>query len=178
MLGDQLPHDRRQDEAPVPVRLGPPPSASGLPPLERRLGSLEPAAAPAGSGLGRGRQPAAGGGGAAGVRRARRGGAGAARRRGARPEPGAAPDGAVLADDGELGADVDRLAFRHEDLGEIAGRRRGDLGVDLVGRHLEQRLVVGDRVADLLEPADDGPLGDRLAELRHRDVSQRGDPFL
>ena len=38
-------------------------------------------------------------------------------------------------------ADVDRLALGHEDLGEHAGAGRGHLGVDLVGRHLEQRLV-------------------------------------
>ena len=50
-----------------------------------------------------------------------------------------------------------------------AGRR--DLGVDLVGRDLEQRLVAVDRVADLLEPPDDGPFGDRLAHLRHHDVA-------
>src|SRR3712207_9087942 len=44
---------------------------------------------------------------------------------------------------------------------------RSDLGVDLVGRHLEQGLVDGDRVADLLEPTGDGSLGDALAERRH-----------
>ena len=33
------------------------------------------------------------------------------------------------------------------------GGGRGHLGVDLVGRHLEQRLVGRDRLADLLEPA-------------------------
>ena len=32
-------------------------------------------------------------------------------------------------------------------------------------------------VADLLQPADDRALGHRLAELGHRDVSQRGGPF-
>ena len=46
----------------------------------------------------------------------------------------------------------------------------GNLRVHLVGRDLEQRLVAIDRVAHLLDPADDGPLGDRLAHLRHDDV--------
>ena len=53
----------------------------------------------------------------------------------------------------------------------------GHLGVDLVGRHLEERLVPGDLVADRLQPLGDGALGDRLAELGHRDVSQRAAPF-
>ena len=48
-----------------------------------------------------------------------------------------------------------------------AGRRRGDLRVHLVGGDLEQRLVAIDGVADLLDPADDGAFGDRLAHLRH-----------
>src|ERR687890_336715 len=45
------------------------------------------------------------------------------------------------ADDGELGADLDRLVLGDQDLAEDAGGRRGDLGVDLVGRDLEERLV-------------------------------------
>ncbi len=49
--------------------------------------------------------------------------------------------------------------------------RRRDLGVDLVGGHLDQWLVDGDLVADLLplQPAGDGALGDGLAQFRHRD---------
>jgi hypothetical protein len=39
-----------------------------------------------------------------------------------------------------------------------------DLGVDLVGRDLEQALVGLDRVTDLLEPTGDRSLGDALAE--------------
>ena len=46
----------------------------------------------------------------------------------------------------------------------------GNLGIDLVGRDLEQRLVAVDRVADLLDPADDRAFGDRLAHLGHHDV--------
>ena len=47
----------------------------------------------------------------------------------------------------------------------------GHLGVDLVGGDLEQRLVGGDRVTDLLEPLRDRALGDGLTELGKRDVS-------
>jgi hypothetical protein len=54
-----------------------------------------------------------------------------------------------------------------------AGDGGGDLGVDLVGRDLQQRLVNLDLVADLLEPAGDGALGDGLAERRQRDGSRR-----
>ncbi len=75
-----------------------------------------------------------------------------------------------VTDDGDHGADVDGVAFLHPDLGEHAGHRRRHLGVDLVGRHLEQRLVVGDGVTDVLEPLRDGALGDRFTELWERDV--------
>ena len=49
-----------------------------------------------------------------------------------------------------------------------AFERRRDLGVDLVGDDLEERLVLGDVVAGLLEPLADRPLGHALAELGHR----------
>ena len=54
------------------------------------------------------------------------------------------------------------------DLDQDAARRSRDLGVDLVGGDLDQRLVRFDGVADLLEPARDGALGDRLAQLGQR----------
>ena len=50
----------------------------------------------------------------------------------------------------------------------LRGRRH--LGVDLVGRDLEQRLVGLDLLADLLQPLRDRPLGDGDAHLRHDDV--------
>ena len=75
-----------------------------------------------------------------------------------------------VADDGDHGADVDRVTFLHADLGEHAGHGRRHLGVDLVGGHLEQGLVSGDGVADLLEPLGDRALGDRFAELWESDV--------
>ena len=72
--------------------------------------------------------------------------------------------GVAGADDRELGADLDGLVLLGLDLEQRARDRRGDLGVDLVGGDLEQRLVDRDLVADLLQPAGDGALGDGLTE--------------
>src|SRR5438270_98387 len=45
-------------------------------------------------------------------------------------------------DNGELGADVDRLSLLDEDLGQVAGLGRRHFGVDLVGGDLEEWLVL------------------------------------
>ena len=175
VLGDQPAHDRRQQ----PVVAG----AGGSARPRRRRGAGA-AAARARRGRGAGARPvparARARGSAAAARRAgarrlgapaRLGGAGsAARRLGAPARPAPARRAGAVADDGEHRADVDGVALRHADLGERAGDRRRHLGVDLVGGHLEQRLVLGDRVADLLEPLGDRALGDGLTELGHRDV--------
>ena len=50
---------------------------------------------------------------------------------------------------------------------------RGDLGVDLVGRDLDERLVGLDRVALLLVPLEDGALGHRLAHRGQRHLDRR-----
>ena len=68
---------------------------------------------------------------------------------------------------GEHGADVDGVALGDVDLHDGAGGGRGHLGVDLVGRDLDERLVLGDRVALLLVPLQDGAVGDRLTHRRH-----------
>ena len=78
--------------------------------------------------------------------------------------------GALGRDHRELRADLDRLALLDEDLGDHARRRRRHLGVDLVGRDLEQALVGLDVLAHLLEPLRDRPLGDGHAHLGHHDV--------
>ena len=65
-------------------------------------------------------------------------------------------------------ADLDGLAFGHEDLGQSPRRRGGDFGVHLVGGDLEDRFVALDGVADLLQPLGHRPLGDGLAHLGHR----------
>ena len=68
--------------------------------------------------------------------------------------------GVAVTDDGEVGADGDGVVLLGEDLLEGARHGGGDLGVDLVGRDLEQWLVDLDAVTDVLQPAGDGPLGD------------------
>ena len=95
---------------------------------------------------------------------------GCRRRRGRRGSPTGRRGRPGLADAGDRGADRHRLPRRHEDLQQHAVVRAGDLRVDLVGRHLEQRIVERDRVADLLEPVADRALGDGLPELGHGDV--------
>src|SRR5699024_2331669 len=78
--------------------------------------------------------------------------------------------GVGVADARDDRTDVDGVVDLGEDLDQGAGDRRRNLGVDLVGGDLEQRLVNLDGVADLLEPLGDGALGDGLAQLRHLDV--------
>src|SRR6185436_16103355 len=58
--------------------------------------------------------------------------------------------------------------FLGKDLAQGPLERRRDLRVDLVGHDLDQRLVLGDMIARLLQPLPDRPLGDALAELGHR----------
>jgi hypothetical protein len=84
--------------------------------------------------------------------------------------------GALVADAGQDRADLDGVALAHQDLGDRAADRGRDLGVDLVGGDLEERFVLGDRVADLLEPAGDRSLGDGLTELGHGYVGHRLEP--
>ena len=126
-----------------------------------------------------------GGGGAGGAESSGRGRGRGGRRqpavaagRASAPQPAAGAVAArVAVDDGQGHAHVDRVALLDQDGREDAVGRGGHLGVDLVGGHLEQRLVTGDRVADRLEPLGDGPLGHGLAELRHGHVRQRAVPF-
>src|SRR2546426_1011164 len=65
----------------------------------------------------------------------------------------------------------DCLPLLHLDLGQHARRGRRNLGVHLVGRDLEQRLVPLHFVTQLLEPLAQGPLGDGLAHLGHDNVN-------
>ena len=65
------------------------------------------------------------------------------------------------------GLDGDGLPFLDQDLGEHTSVRRGNFGVDLVGRDLEDRLVALDGVADLLEPLRQRALGDGFTHLGH-----------
>ena len=76
---------------------------------------------------------------------------------------------AGLADERQLAADLDGVVLLRDDLGQHTRRRGGDLGVDLVRRHLEQRLVDLDGVALLLQPPCDGALGHALTKCGHLD---------
>ena len=71
-------------------------------------------------------------------------------------------------------ADGHRLALLNEDLLDDAGAGARNLGVDLVGRDLEQRLVGLDRFTLLLQPLEDRPLRDGHAHLGHDDVDDSG----
>jgi hypothetical protein len=78
---------------------------------------------------------------------------------------------AVRGDLGEQRADGDGLALGGMDLDEGAGCGRRNLGVDLVGGDLDERLVGLDRFALLLVPLQDGALADRLAHRRERHLN-------
>ena len=78
---------------------------------------------------------------------------------------------ARVADGRDDAVDGDGFPFLDLDLRQDAGRRRRDLGIDLVGRDLEQRLVTVDRITDFLDPSNDGAFGDRLPHLGHYYVS-------
>ena len=69
-------------------------------------------------------------------------------------------------------ADGHRVAGLREDLLDRARRGGRDLGVDLVGGDLDDRLVLLDGLAGLLGPLEDRALGDRLAHRRHDDVDR------
>ena len=60
------------------------------------------------------------------------------------------------------------------DLRDGAARRGGDLGVDLVGGDLDDRVALVDLVALGDAPLEDGALGDRLTHLGHGDLNARG----
>jgi hypothetical protein len=71
-------------------------------------------------------------------------------------------------DDRNRRAGRNGLAFLDDQLANHARNRRRHFGVDLVGRNLDERFVLLNRIADLLEPLRDSPFSDRLAQLRHR----------
>ena len=74
----------------------------------------------------------------------------------------------------EHSSHLNRLIGLGEDLYKRPGGWSGNLGVDLVGGDLDERLVRLHAVADLLQPAEDRALGDRLAHLGHGDLNARG----
>src|SRR5699024_10253901 len=70
----------------------------------------------------------------------------------------------------------ERLADLHdvvgllEDAAQHPGGGGGDLGVDLVGRDLDDRVALLDAIALLLVPLEDGSLRHRLAHRGHLDL--------
>jgi hypothetical protein len=68
--------------------------------------------------------------------------------------------------------DGDRLSRLHQDLGDPARRRGGDLRVHLVRGDLEKGLVLGDRIPDLHEPLHHDPFHHAFPELGHHDVDE------
>ncbi len=75
--------------------------------------------------------------------------------------------GGIGFDPGHHGLDRDRLTLLHQNLRQHPRVGSRDLGIDLVGRDLEDRLVPLDRVSHLLDPARQRPFGNRLAHLGH-----------
>ena len=69
---------------------------------------------------------------------------------------------ALAADDGQRCSDGDGLVGVDDDRGQHALGGAGDLGVDLVGGDLEERLIGPHVVANTLEPPRHGPLRDGL----------------
>ena len=102
-----------------------------------------------------------------------------------RRAPAAAGAGAAagaVADHDEHRPDRDDLAFSDEDPRHPAGRGRGDLDRRLVRLDLDERVVLGDLLPLLHEPAGDLALGQALAQVGqlelvgHRRRAYRGDP--
>ena len=65
------------------------------------------------------------------------------------------------------GVDGYRFALGDTDLGHHSGGGGRNLGVNLVRRDLEERLVAVDSLTDLLVPTNNRALGDGFAKLRH-----------
>ena len=81
------------------------------------------------------------------------------------------PDFAFRRNPADDGVHHDGFALRNQDLYEMPGERRGDLGIHLVGRDVEEGIIPFDGVADRDPPLGDRPLGDALPHLGHDDVA-------
>ena len=74
----------------------------------------------------------------------------------------------------EHASHLNRLIGFRGDVYKRSGHRRRNLGIDLVGGDLDQRLVSLDPVTDLLQPTQDRAFGNRLPHLGHGDLNARG----
>jgi hypothetical protein len=68
-------------------------------------------------------------------------------------------------DHGYHRTDLHRLTLSGADLGHNARNGRRHFGIDLVGRHFEERFIRGNGVAHILEPLRDGALGHGFTKL-------------
>ena len=80
----------------------------------------------------------------------------------------------VAGDLGQQASHGDCVPLLGVDAGQGPVDRRGDLGVDLIGRDFDQGLVGGHRLADLLVPLKYGASGDGVAHRGHDDLSRAG----
>ena len=78
--------------------------------------------------------------------------------------------GSSIADNGDDRTDLNRVALLGADLGQRPRNRRRHLGVDFVGRDLEERLVLSHLITHSLEPLGNRAFGDGFTELREGDV--------
>src|SRR5205807_1528563 len=76
----------------------------------------------------------------------------------------------VVADHDQHRSDRDDLALGHQDPRDLAGRGRRDLDRRLVGLHLDERVILGDLLAFLDEPARDLAFRQALAEIRELEL--------
>ncbi len=72
---------------------------------------------------------------------------------------------AIRADQDQRSADRDELALADQDLRDLPRGGRGDLDGRLVGLDLDERVVLGDLLPDLDEPARDLALAHALAQV-------------
>ena len=76
-----------------------------------------------------------------------------------------------LADDGDVRAAGNDIAFSGQHLEQEAATRRFDLVLDLIGLDVENNLSLFDRFAFALAPLEDGSFFHGEAEFGHREGS-------
>ena len=74
----------------------------------------------------------------------------------------------------EHASHLNRLIGFRGDVYKRSGHRRRNLGIDLVGGDLDERLVGLHPVTNLLQPTQDRAFGNRLPHLGHGDLNARG----
>jgi hypothetical protein len=80
---------------------------------------------------------------------------------------GGAGRGSFRIDHCDRFSDLHHVAFIEELFGKEALERRRDLGIDLISCNFENGLIQCDRIAFVLQPFNNGSLGDAFAHFRH-----------